>query len=88
VSKNLGRSWLKVGSGLPNAPITELRWHAPTSTLFAANFGRGAWSVKLSGIGARSEVAPSPVAAPTAAELAADARRAVRMQALLPSYTI
>jgi hypothetical protein len=44
VSKHLGRSWLKVGSGLPNAPVTELRWHAGTSTLFAANFGRGAWS--------------------------------------------
>jgi photosystem II stability/assembly factor-like uncharacterized protein len=51
VSKNLGRSWLKVGSGLPNAPITELRWHAPTSTVFAANFGRGAWSVRVPGLG-------------------------------------
>ena len=88
VSKNLGRSWLKVGSGLPNAPITELRWHAPSSTLFAANFGRGAWSVKLSGIGARAEVAPAPVAGPTKAELAAEARRAIRMRGLLPAHAL
>jgi photosystem II stability/assembly factor-like uncharacterized protein len=53
VSTGLGRQWLKVGTGLPNAPITELRWHAPSSTLFAANFGRGAFSVKLPGLGAR-----------------------------------
>ncbi|MDT7539697.1 MAG: hypothetical protein QOI82_3282 [Actinomycetota bacterium] len=88
VSKNHGRSWLKVGSGLPNAPVTELRWHAPTSTLFAANFGRGAWSVRLSGIGARSEAAPAPVAGLSASELAADLRRAKRMQDLLPAYAV
>ncbi|MDX6197738.1 MAG: hypothetical protein QOJ79_889 [Actinomycetota bacterium] len=88
VSKNLGRSWLKVGSGLPNAPITELRWHAPTSMLFAANFGRGAWSVRLSGIGARSETSAKPVAAQTSAERVADVLRAVRMSGLLPAYAI
>jgi photosystem II stability/assembly factor-like uncharacterized protein len=54
VSTGLGRQWLKVGTGLPNAPITELRWHAPSSTLFAANFGRGAFSVKLANVGKRS----------------------------------
>jgi photosystem II stability/assembly factor-like uncharacterized protein len=53
MSKRLGREWLKVGTGLPNAPITELRWHAPSKTLFAANFGRGAFSVKLPDLGAR-----------------------------------
>jgi hypothetical protein len=70
VSNGLGRTWLKVGTGLPNAPITELRWHAPTSTLFAANFGRGAYSVRLPGLGsgAAQSTTPStgnvPVAAP------------------------
>jgi photosystem II stability/assembly factor-like uncharacterized protein len=78
VSKNLGRSWLKVGSGLPNAPITELRWHAPTSTLFAANFGRGAWSVHLDGIGARTAAGPTPLAGPGAGELVANVRRVLR----------
>jgi photosystem II stability/assembly factor-like uncharacterized protein len=85
VSKNLGKSWLKVGSGMPNAPITELRWHAPTSTLFAANFGRGAWSVRLDGIGGRSTKLTEARMPPSPAVLAADARRAVRMQLLLPA---
>ncbi|MDT7550427.1 MAG: hypothetical protein QOE84_2821 [Actinomycetota bacterium] len=53
VSTGLGRQWLKVGTGLPNAPITELRWHAPSSTLFAANFGRGAFAVTIQGLGSR-----------------------------------
>ena len=54
VGKGLGRSWLKVGSGLPNAPITELAWQAKTTTLLAANFGRGAYSVKLPDLGKSS----------------------------------
>ena len=53
VSTGLGREWLKVGSGLPNAPITEIKWHEKTATLFAANFGRGAYSVKLTDLGTR-----------------------------------
>jgi photosystem II stability/assembly factor-like uncharacterized protein len=88
VSKNLGRSWLKVGSGLPNAPITEIKWHPGTSTLFAANFGRGAFSVRLNGIGARDTAAPRVVAGPSAAELAADVRRATRMRELLPANAL
>jgi photosystem II stability/assembly factor-like uncharacterized protein len=54
VSTGFGRQWLKVGTGLPNAPITELRWHGPSSTLFAANFGRGAFAVTLQRLGSRS----------------------------------
>lgn len=44
-----GRQWLRVGSGLPNAPIQNLRWYAPTRTLFAADVGRGAFQVRLPG---------------------------------------
>jgi hypothetical protein len=37
--------WLKYGSGLPLAPIFELRYHAPSHTLFAATFGRGIYKI-------------------------------------------
>lgn len=73
VGRNLGRSWLKVGAGLPNAPITELTWHPGTSTLFAANFGRGAYSVGLSSIGARAATDVRGVAAPSTARAQAAA---------------
>ena len=37
--------WLKLGNGLPLAPIFELRYHQPTDTLYAATFGRGIYKV-------------------------------------------
>jgi hypothetical protein len=84
VSKGVGREWLKVGTGLPNAPITELRWHAPTSTLFAANFGRGAFSVKLADLGeagaakgGRAAKKATPVGAASQPGAASAAGRAV-----------
>ncbi|TAL13051.1 MAG: hypothetical protein EPN99_16185 [Frankiales bacterium] len=72
ITKGMGRSWLKVGTGLPNAPITSLDWQAKTKTLLASNFGRGAYSVPLPDLG-RSEAARnraakgSPGAAPAPA---------------------
>ncbi|HVE73932.1 MAG TPA: hypothetical protein VNA30_02410 [Mycobacteriales bacterium] len=84
VSKSLGRSWLKVGTNLPKAPVTEIRWHAPSSTLFAGNFGRGAYSVKL-GKGGKSPSGSStgkslsalaPAAAPAVAPAAFPAAKA------------
>jgi hypothetical protein len=68
VDKGLGKSWLKVGKGLPNAPITSLDWQEKTRTLLASNFGRGAYSVALPGLGraaapgAKGKGAPAPVA--------------------------
>lgn len=47
LTRDLGRHWLKLGRDLPLAPIHELRWHAPTNTLYAATFGRSAWKVAL-----------------------------------------
>jgi photosystem II stability/assembly factor-like uncharacterized protein len=47
LSVDLGRHWLKLGGDLPLAPVHELRWHAPTNSLYAATFGRGAWKVEL-----------------------------------------
>ncbi len=60
--------WLKVGTGLPNAPITDVKWHTATKTLFAANFGRGAFSVSLPSLG-RGTAAPATPAAPVVAPL-------------------
>jgi ligand-binding sensor domain-containing protein len=42
-----GATWLSVGSGLPKAPIMDIRYHQPTNQLFAATFGRGMWRVQL-----------------------------------------
>ncbi|MFI7577976.1 WD40/YVTN/BNR-like repeat-containing protein [Micromonospora sp. NPDC049497] len=40
-SPNLGRTWLKVGASFPAVPVMDVHFHAATSTLFAATFGRG-----------------------------------------------
>jgi photosystem II stability/assembly factor-like uncharacterized protein len=40
--------WHPVGSGLPAAPVNDIRFHAPTRTLYAATYGRSIWSVQLS----------------------------------------
>ena len=45
-----GQRWYALGSRLPNAPVHELRWHAPTSTLYAATFGRGLYGIGLQGV--------------------------------------
>ena len=37
--------WLKLGTGLPLAPIFELRYHQPTDTMYVATFGRGIYKV-------------------------------------------
>jgi photosystem II stability/assembly factor-like uncharacterized protein len=42
-----GAHWLKVGRDLPLAPVFELRYHAPTDTLYAATFGRSIWKLGL-----------------------------------------
>lgn len=42
-----GAHWLKVGRNLPLAPVFELRYHAPTNTLYAATFGRSIFKVDL-----------------------------------------
>jgi Sortilin, neurotensin receptor 3, len=39
--------WLRLGDGLPLAPVNDLEYHAATNTLYAATYGRGIWSIKL-----------------------------------------
>jgi photosystem II stability/assembly factor-like uncharacterized protein len=50
VSHDLGAHWLRVGSGMPMAPIWDLAYQAKTHTLYAANFGRGAFTIPLASI--------------------------------------
>jgi len=42
-----GQSWFRAGSGLPAAPITELRFEPNSRKLFAATFGRGMYSLDV-----------------------------------------
>jgi hypothetical protein len=39
--------WHQLGSGLPAAPVNDIRYHAPTNTLYAATYGRSIWSLRL-----------------------------------------
>jgi hypothetical protein len=69
-------TWLKVGTGLPNAPITSLDWQAKTTTLLASNFGRGAYSIALPELGkatrgAKPASAKAAAASPDTAEVVA-----------------
>jgi hypothetical protein len=45
--KNGQKNWHAAGTGLPLAPVLDLRLHAPSDTLFAGTFGRSAWSLRL-----------------------------------------
>jgi hypothetical protein len=48
-SKAQGASvtWHQLGSGLPAAPVNDIRYHAPTSTLYAATYGRSVWKLAV-----------------------------------------
>ncbi len=46
-SPNLGRTWLKVGETFPLVPVTEVRFHAGSKTLFAATFGRSIFAATI-----------------------------------------
>ena len=50
LTRDDGRTWLRVGSGMPLVPVHELRWHAPSRTLFAGTFGRGIYKVDYTAI--------------------------------------
>lgn len=50
VAKNGGKNWYSVGQGLPNSPVWDLAYQAKTHSLYAASFGRGAYSVPLAGL--------------------------------------
>jgi len=39
--------WYQLGHGLPNAPVTRLRYIAGNGRLYASTFGRCVWSVRV-----------------------------------------
>jgi hypothetical protein len=39
--------WYQLGRGLPAAPVNDIRFHAPTRTLYAATYGRSIWSLRV-----------------------------------------
>ena len=52
LSRDAGGSWLRLGDGLPLVPVTELRYHAPSDSLYAGTFGRGIYRVAMPGAAA------------------------------------
>lgn len=38
--------WLRLGKGLPNAPVNDLRYIPKNKTLYAGTFGHGVWKVR------------------------------------------
>jgi photosystem II stability/assembly factor-like uncharacterized protein len=45
--KNANKNWARIGDGLPDAPILDLRPSGDDRTLFAATFGRSVWKLQL-----------------------------------------
>jgi hypothetical protein len=39
--KNRKKNWARLGAGLPNAPVLDIKLTADRTTLIAATFGRG-----------------------------------------------
>ncbi|MFL6072454.1 MAG: WD40/YVTN/BNR-like repeat-containing protein [Mycobacteriales bacterium] len=42
-----GREWVRLGSGLPLAAVTDIEYNASSGRLFAATFGRGVYSLPI-----------------------------------------
>lgn len=70
VTLDLGQTWNPAGSGMPIVPVTDIRFHDPSRTLFAATYGRSMWALEVdplfTGISATKDesllkVYPNPV---------------------------
>jgi photosystem II stability/assembly factor-like uncharacterized protein len=62
-------NWIKLGAGLPNAPVADLHYDVADDVLLAGTLGRGAWTItNLRGLTppaaetARSSATPRPSA--------------------------
>lgn len=51
MSCDAGAHWRRVGSGLPNSPVLDLRVDPTFHRLAASTLGRGVWSIPLPGTG-------------------------------------
>jgi hypothetical protein len=65
VSGDGGAHWFSVGS-LPLTPIMDIRYHAPSKTLYAATFGRGIYAAAVGPVVLGTRIAkPPPQPTPT-----------------------
>lgn len=58
--KNGKTNWARIGKGLPDAPVLDLRLSGDDQTLFAATFGRSVWRLPLSPFDARHRSRAAP----------------------------
>ena len=42
-----GKHWIRLGKGLPNVQIYDMRLYTPTGLLRVATHGRGIWQLKV-----------------------------------------
>ena len=47
VSSNDGASWMRLGTGMPNALVTDLSFISPQRVLRASTYGRGLWDLSI-----------------------------------------
>ena len=45
--KNGKKNWARLGAGLPNAPVLDIKLSADRTTMYAATFGRGIYTIPL-----------------------------------------
>jgi len=58
-STNLGDSWSRLGTGLPNVQVFQVEFNGSLRILGAATHGRGAWEIQIAG------PTPTPTPRPT-----------------------
>lgn len=58
---NTGASWQAMGTGLPNAAISDMQIHAPTRIALAFTHGRSMWEINLDDLTAVAENREIPV---------------------------
>lgn len=61
VSQDTGQSWVTVNSGPNSAKITDLAFHG--TTLYAATYGRGVWSIDLPTADSDQPIVQRPISA-------------------------
>jgi len=45
--KNGKQNWARVGRGLPETPVLDVKITGDDTTLYAATFGRSVWSIPI-----------------------------------------